>query len=240
MKTTVQLSIPTPCHQNWHVMDFAEKGKFCNSCKKNVIDFTMKSDASILLAISKEEHLCGRFLPNQLDRILMERHEKSYVWHVGFASFLGFIGLGSQAILAQNKSQIEIKNDSLIKSEVDVDKEFNLSGIIVDDKNNPVAGAIVRNMRSGKFLQTDLSGKFTISTFINDKISIQFIGFDTIYYLVKNVDNNSTKLILQMQYSHAMIGDVVIIHKKPSFFRKITRPFRKLFKKKTCTTSSLK
>ena len=40
--------IPNPCHENWNNMVAAEKGKFCNACAKQVIDFSMMSDTQIL------------------------------------------------------------------------------------------------------------------------------------------------------------------------------------------------
>ena len=97
MKSNLQISIPNPCQQNWHEMNVAERGKFCSACQKNVIDFTMQSDTSILNSIKENSNMCGRFLPNQLDRVLLERKEKSVYWQVGLASFLGFLGLGIPA-----------------------------------------------------------------------------------------------------------------------------------------------
>jgi hypothetical protein len=45
------------------------EGKFCGSCQKTVVDFTMMSDAEVVNWLGKE-HTCGRFRSNQLDREL--------------------------------------------------------------------------------------------------------------------------------------------------------------------------
>jgi len=37
----LQLSIPEPCHENWHQMTPTEQGRFCNACSKEVVDFSM-------------------------------------------------------------------------------------------------------------------------------------------------------------------------------------------------------
>lgn len=41
------LSIPEPCHENWNEMLPLEKGAFCATCSKAVIDFTNLSDEEV-------------------------------------------------------------------------------------------------------------------------------------------------------------------------------------------------
>jgi hypothetical protein len=37
----LQISIPEPCHENWHTMTPTQQGRFCNACAKEVVDFSM-------------------------------------------------------------------------------------------------------------------------------------------------------------------------------------------------------
>ena len=62
MAQKIQLSIDEPCHENWDVMTEAEKGRFCNSCQKQVIDFSMMSDREIAQFFKKPStgSVCGR------------------------------------------------------------------------------------------------------------------------------------------------------------------------------------
>lgn len=50
MKASIeyQIEIPLPCHENWDAMTANEKGRFCNSYSKSVIDFSNYSAAEIL------------------------------------------------------------------------------------------------------------------------------------------------------------------------------------------------
>ena len=62
MSQKIKLSIPTPCHENWHTMSPIEKGKFCAVYQKTVQDFTHASDYEIYIAYQNDQNLCGRFL----------------------------------------------------------------------------------------------------------------------------------------------------------------------------------
>lgn len=67
--------IPEPCHEDWNKMKPEEKGRFCNSCSKTVIDFSNKTDNEIkaILDENKNGHLCGHFKKSQIDRPLNYR-----------------------------------------------------------------------------------------------------------------------------------------------------------------------
>jgi len=66
------ISIPEPCHEDWNSMTPDANGKFCNSCRKSVIDFTNKTDAEIhiIMMESKDEKVCGHFKKTQVNRPL--------------------------------------------------------------------------------------------------------------------------------------------------------------------------
>jgi hypothetical protein len=65
----IQLSIPEPCHENWEAMTPGEKGRFCGSCQKTVVDFSGMSDRQIAEFFKKPAgSVCGRFYNDQLDR----------------------------------------------------------------------------------------------------------------------------------------------------------------------------
>jgi len=44
MPANILLHVPEPCHEDWDGMTPVEKGKFCGSCQKQVIDFSTMSD----------------------------------------------------------------------------------------------------------------------------------------------------------------------------------------------------
>lgn len=66
------LKIPVPCHQNWGDMTPENKGRFCGSCQKIVVDFTQMSDEQVkhYLLDNRNKNTCGRFLASQIGRPL--------------------------------------------------------------------------------------------------------------------------------------------------------------------------
>lgn len=72
-KTHLNLSIPTPCHENWDTMLPNEKGRHCLSCQKTVVDFTKMTDTQIIRYFQDyKSSTCGRFLDTQLNRPILQ------------------------------------------------------------------------------------------------------------------------------------------------------------------------
>ncbi|MDG1398393.1 MAG: energy transducer TonB [Polaribacter sp.] len=74
MKSKFKISIPKPCNENWNTMTPKEKGRFCSSCDKTVVDFTEKTNEEIqyYLVENKNQRVCGHFYKKQLDSIVIE------------------------------------------------------------------------------------------------------------------------------------------------------------------------
>lgn len=62
-----KLEIPNPCHADWNSMIATDQGKFCASCKKEVINFELLTNAQILSKISSSSSVCGRISKNQVN-----------------------------------------------------------------------------------------------------------------------------------------------------------------------------
>lgn len=65
----MKASIPQPCSEDWNAMKIGLHSRFCDSCQKNVMDFTQKSRQEILeyLLENLGKKVCGRITPGQLD-----------------------------------------------------------------------------------------------------------------------------------------------------------------------------
>lgn len=67
MKKKVSYNIAEPCHEDWNAMIPEEKGRFCKSCEKTVVDFTRMSLPDVHRIMEKAKgSVCGRMTPQQL------------------------------------------------------------------------------------------------------------------------------------------------------------------------------
>lgn len=65
-----RIRIAEPCHENWGNMTSSERGRFCASCEKEVVDFTSQPRAEIINYLSTSTgNTCGRFRSSQLDEV---------------------------------------------------------------------------------------------------------------------------------------------------------------------------
>ena len=71
----MKISINTPCHENWDAMSPNDKGAFCLSCQKNVVDFSKKTITEIkdfFKHVPETESVCGRFEEDQLTEMTFD------------------------------------------------------------------------------------------------------------------------------------------------------------------------
>src|SRR5438477_12967774 len=117
MSKKLQLQIPTPCHENWENMTQLDKGRFCASCQKQVIDFSNMSDREIaqffkkpILSLSKDGSVCGRFMEDQLNKEI-EIPRKRIPWVKYFFQFIVPVFLISCKAQAQGKVRVITKDE---------------------------------------------------------------------------------------------------------------------------------
>jgi hypothetical protein len=119
----MKIIIDNPCHENWKDMTPNEKGAFCLSCQKNVIDFSKRTIDEIknfFSELPREESVCGKFKEEQLNEISFEHFFMQFrKWkYFQKAAVIAFFIFGfSLFSSAQNNVN---RNPHLLKGEVAV------------------------------------------------------------------------------------------------------------------------
>jgi len=228
MRNKLQVSIPTQCHENWQDMTVADKGRFCVSCQKHVIDFTTSSDRQIAEAHKKEANLCGRFLHTQLNRDLVITKEKSKVWIAASAAVVAFFTLGNYKVYAQvPMEQVESKINTAKNTAIN--SNILVTGRITDSENNPIPEAIV-TLDEMHVTHTDEDGKFSIYANTGDTLSIKFVGFEN--SSIRVGANSQYNVILEEKspFNNGIFVGAVVTTKNRTFFGRIFHSIGNIFR----------
>ncbi len=164
-----RISLPTACHENWQEMTPTEKGRFCASCQKEVIDFTQMNDEKIVQVLKRSEQgFCGRFRDTQLDRKIEKQKSffgLSFIKKIA-ATFLAIISLKKG--FAQGLPRIDLKTDSVPRI-LNQNKTLPItlpndqaivSGFVFDTDNKPLQNVEVEFSPYRVFAYTDSTGYF--------------------------------------------------------------------------------
>lgn len=200
----IQLSIPTPCHENWENMTPVEKGRYCSSCQKQVVDFSSMSDREIAAFFKKPSAgaTCGRFLNDQLNRdIVIPR--KRIPWVKYFFQFVLPAFLISIKAHAQDKNnlknkveekalctkrtgfidpKIKVENINVVGDTIAVIRGPMIKGKIIDETGREVPNATIKILQTGLTFATDSLGRFELnrnSVYEKFTLEVSSIGYET-------------------------------------------------------------
>jgi hypothetical protein len=202
MTNDLQIHIPTPCHENWDVMTPEAKGRFCGSCAKVVVDFSVMTDNEVLNYLKKNSgNTCGHFTTDQLDRPIIETQlQPNKTWRYWLASIASLLVMlqrsAAQTTTAIIKGKVLEKKSAtkkvvkkatvnreitlgmivpeIVKGDIELIEETNqlFQAIVVDDNNQPIPFASVNTKAKIGFSSTDSLGKF----FIENKYNLDSIN----------------------------------------------------------------
>ena len=238
----INIQIDKPCSEDFKTFKKTDKGGFCNSCKKTVVDFTKMNDQEIITYFNSDKSkTCGLFLESQLKSysnpsISLNRKNTST-----FASSLFGISLVSVLSLTNAYSQEKTNTTSIVKEEnvdtkkdidsVDLNEKFTVSGI-VSDKSGPLPGANIYLKNYNISTQTDIDGKFTFPKLLKtgDVLIVSFIGYNNKEIQVKS-KNESITISYDVKLDNCqmfMMGEVAtnnVYKSKRTLFQKIKSLF---------------
>jgi len=202
MAKQLQLTIPTPCHEDWDAMTPVDKGKFCGSCQKQVVDFTNMSDRQVAEFFKKPStgSVCGRFMNDQLDRTLGIPKKRipwvKYFFQFALPAFL--LSLKTSSVKAQGKVMVK-ESKTAPKKQLESNTQIISDTIWMDE----VVVTTLGNATKGKVVPTctGLEGKVSgpVIASIEKKIAIQTVR-----------DLSTPSFIDSSQYLNGRVGEVSV------------------------------
>ena len=118
MERKYKLAIPEPCTENWDKMTPNENGRYCMSCSKTVIDFSIMSSDKIqhFFIQNQNKKICGRFKNEQLESLIIQIPSQVLYtqtnYHKIFLLAL-FIAMGTTLFSCQDKDGNKNKIDKI-------------------------------------------------------------------------------------------------------------------------------
>ncbi|MCI2230112.1 carboxypeptidase-like regulatory domain-containing protein [Polaribacter sp. MSW13] len=205
MKNQFNLAVKTPCSEKFETFKKTQKGGFCNSCNKEVIDFTKMTTYEIVNYFKKNNHnTCGQFMKHQLSSPpqKLPKRKLSFFGGIGLA-FFSFFTFGT--LQAQKKSSNkEIKQ---------LKKDFFIKGI-VSDESGPLPGVSILLQGTNKGTQTDFDGRFKFPIVLkkDDVLIFSYLGFETKKITIdgKHSNKNITLNVNFKNESYVLMGAVEV------------------------------
>jgi len=205
MRAELNISIPEPCHENWDNMSPNQKGRHCSVCKKTVVDFTSKTDESIVKYFLEHNNTCGRFKNNQLNRpVVLSRKSKNNYWSFLASGLLGFLSLIPQETKAQNNTtQTPIKTvqtDTIktisVKGKVahSILRAKTISGVIADENGLPLPTATIHVKGTPNGTTTNFDGNYALNVKKGDTIIVSYVGYLDKEIKIESFTTYNTKL----------------------------------------------
>lgn len=236
MRQNYKLKINEPCSENWHEMTDIEKGKFCSSCAKPVIDFTNYSNSELIDTFKNtDKKICGKLYSHQLDTPLVNNYKKrhsSFIYKILSASILvGFSKVSFSQKQATPITEVYRTQDTLItiKPNSELSKTRIIKGCIMNENNDSIPFVNLEIQNSSLSTVTNLDGLFELlipDSIINKKITLKIysIGYETIYHVIEPTFEKSgvIKVNFKLKEKNCTIGTIVI-HKKKKWWQRKRR-----------------
>jgi hypothetical protein len=229
MMQPIHLSIPTPCQENWQDMTPHARSRFCASCQKHVVDFSRFSDRELVAYFNDtaNQHVCGRFRNDQLDRLITAPRAVQPNWRTGMAAAiaaLATLGIGESAKAAVPRFPLEVVQPQSTKTRSQVIENDTVTPTVIHgkvlDKDSqealPYVTIIVQGATIGT--TTDLNGEFKLSIPTEyDKpttvLEARYTGYLTTEIAIEKMKQNKDKILIEVH--PGLTGEVVMVYTPP-------------------------
>lgn len=221
--SNVKITIPKPCTENWENMKPLEKGRFCDSCEKEVLDFTKFSTTELTDYFKYPKgNVCGRINDSQLvDSILLPSQTNNFkylIYKLFVASFLTLLTSVKSYSNEVGEKNTVYQNDQLLKTPIvdhsKIDSLITISGIIrALEDGLPIPGAKITLKGRPEFTVTGVDGKFKFQLKPDSLqkviLVVQYLGYETKEIEAKIANRQDLAINLTLQST--VMGEVVVV-----------------------------
>jgi CarboxypepD_reg-like domain len=219
MKTNFQISIPTPCDEDWGKFTPTSTGGFCGSCQKNVVDFSGMSESQLVAYFrdfpTDNQHLCGRFRDDQLQKNYNIESwfpewnitDKTLHYEVPITQFRTSSNTISLPLIRKMKMVRNMTMAVLTFAFAEsCGQQKQISGQVVDSEGQPLPGVSISIKNTTKGIASDKDGKYHLAVDEKDILVFSFVGFERNELKIKEI-----KPVVAMKESVMGLSEVVVV-----------------------------
>ena len=208
MENQLKLNVNSPCSENYNLFTPTSKGGFCDSCQKEVIDFTSMNGEEIInyFKTKTTQETCGRFKNSQLSTyaIKPERNKR--------LSFLKGISVALLSLFSFGIAQAQEGNPK-VDTKINVpqaQQTFLVKGH-VSDETYPLPGVNILLQGTAIGTQTDFDGNFEFPQRLKkgDALVFSYVGMKSQKVIINDAYSASNvSLKIDM-----ILDDIVVVGK---------------------------
>jgi hypothetical protein len=227
MARFLQISIADPCHEDWDKMTDNEKGKFCGSCQKQVIDFSGMTDTQLVAFFKKKSasEVCGRLNDYQLDRgipvppkrIPWVRYFFQFTLPLFLTTLKAKAQTGAVTVKTAQTETCERRSYGNLTFKEDlvdllVDEGIQIRGIVLNEEGQPVPFASIEKGLVG--VAADSTGAFTLILAPGHKeitLKVSSVGYESSEAkFTREQFNGKEPLIIRLK-KNILMTEVIVV-----------------------------
>lgn len=209
---SIKISLTSPCHENLSGMTITERGRFCSSCQKDVIDFSSLSDQEVLAILHglKGQSSCGMFASGQLNRAFTTKAGSIPIALVFRSKLAAAVMLfQSLVVSAATYARSSVKLEQTPIAPVSKDSSLVVTGKVLDAyTQTPVADVQLSISCDTAKVVTDADGQFTFKV----KQPFTATAF-SIYPSKENTDDTFVLERVQVDVADFLQGKEIILYR---------------------------
>ena len=228
------ITIPKPCHEKWNDMTPIEKGRFCSSCKKDVIDFTKLNPNQAIKEIESTPNVCGRFRNDQLNvEFSATDPNRGFLQKlsiaIGISALIGYVNpiYSQRGVVAvhyiDGVDSLKTTNNSKPKAY----DSIRVKGVVIyKNEQETIPFVRVQIINTDIKTNTDFDGQFELmipKNLFTKEVTLEVITAGLEKQMITLKEKDTT---LRVELTSFVLGGPVIAS-KPSFFQRVKNVFRR-------------
>ena len=230
-----KITIPEPCSEDWNTMTPTQKGAFCKSCAKEVIDFTNTTKKELSRKIAKGDNMCGRFRPEQLNTPLPTVSQSNFRRNAAMLGFTSLLAIGTPLAAQENIKPTKVEHQYVvgrIAPRPVQTKNYTLTGVVKGLHKMPLEGVNVILEGTVIGTKTNKKGEFSLLIPVSEKLEKQVLLVSYLGFEVQKitVDQETKPLAISMVEEIMILGEIAIQEfpeKKKDTINRVKKLFRK-------------